>query len=188
MERSAFRYSQNQQGDAPMPYNHSYLSDECLAFMNNQLSFRRAVAGDAETLSLLICENAGAMLAPYYTQQQWATFIKYYEPGALAGKIDRQVVFCAEIQGEIVATVALDGDFVLGFYTRLSYMGQGIGTLVIQHLEAYALAHNIKQIQLAASPVGLRFYYKHGWEKVKDMTIFYDGVGFEETLMLKKLG
>jgi len=155
--------------------------------MKNELTIRRAFECDAEELSQLICENAKAMLAPHYSKEQWDIFITYYSPEVIREKINRQIVFCCELKGKIVGSVALDNDFVVGFYTHLEYLHQGIGTALMNHLEAFASEKSLKEIQLAASPVGLNFYIKNGWKKVKDITIDYYGVGFEETLMVKRL-
>lgn len=148
---------------------------------------RRAIESDAEELSGMICENAKALLSPHYTKEQWDIFITYYSPEVVRKKISQQIVFCAELNGEIVGSVALDNDFVVGFYTRLDYLNQGIGAKMMKHLERFALENNLKVIQLAASPEGLKFYFKNGWEKVKDIIIDHYGVGFEETLMKKNL-
>jgi GNAT superfamily N-acetyltransferase len=155
--------------------------------MKNEISIRRALESDADVLSRMICENATAMLAPHYTKEQWDVFITYYSPEIIRNKIGQQIVFCSEINGEIVGSVALDNDFVVGFYTRLEYLNQGIGAAMMSHLEAFALENNLKEIRLAASPVALKFYFKNGWEKVKDIIMNHYGVGFEETLMVKKL-
>ncbi|MBC9911546.1 GNAT family N-acetyltransferase [Chitinophaga varians] len=149
---------------------------------------RAASPLDSKQLSDLICENAEALLKPHYSREQWDIFIKYYSEQTMAEKIRQQTIFCAEANGEMVGTVALDGDFVVGFYTRLQQVNQGIGKQLMSHLENYARTRGIETLQLAASPAGLAFYYKNGWEKVKDFTVYHYGVGFEETLMTKKLG
>ncbi|MGY3211848.1 GNAT family N-acetyltransferase [Mucilaginibacter sp. HD30] len=151
------------------------------------LQTRRAEQADAKILSDLICETAHALLRPHYTEQQWAIFIKYYSEQVLKEKIAKQVVFCA-VQGDVIlGTAALDGNFVVGFYTRLQYINQGIGKFIMSSLESYAESQGLSELQLAASPEGLSFYYKNGWEKVKDFTVEHYGVGFDETLMTKKL-
>ncbi|SEW52757.1 GNAT family N-acetyltransferase [Chitinophaga arvensicola] len=151
------------------------------------IQIRRAQLTDAAALSELICENAQQLLKPHYSEAQWTIFIQYYSIAVLREKISKQVVFCAEKDGVIVGTVALDGDFVVGFYTRLQQVNQGIGKLLMAHLEAYALSNGLTTLQLAASPEGLAFYAKNGWQYVKDYTFEYYGVGFEETLMQKPL-
>ena len=152
-----------------------------------EITIRRAIESDAAELSQMIFDNAKTTLAPYYTEQQWNIFIKYYSTEALRNKIRQQIIFCADLDGVIVGSIGLDCDFVVGFYTHLNYLNQGIGTIMMKHVEAVALDKNLKEIHLAASPVGLKFYLKNGWRKVKNIIIDHYGVGFEETLMAKKL-
>ncbi|MBO9728552.1 MAG: GNAT family N-acetyltransferase [Chitinophaga sp.] len=149
------------------------------------LHIRNAQISDAEQLSEMIYENTHAMLKPHYNQLQWETFVRYYSVPVLREKISAQAVFCAEINNKIVGTIALDGDFVVGFYTRLENMRQGIGKLLMDHLESYAASLGLTELQLGASPEGLAFYYKNGWQKVRDFTIYHYNVGYEETLMSK---
>lgn len=153
----------------------------------SSIHIRRAQLSDAGQLSDLICENAQKLLKPHYNNEQWDIFIRYYSEQVLSEKIASQTVFCAERDGEIVGTVALDGDFVVGFYTRVQNVNQGIGKQLMTHLELYAQNNGLNTLQLAASPEGLAFYYKNGWQKVKDFTIEHYGVGFEETLMNKRI-
>lgn len=122
-----------------------------------------------------------------YSTVRLSSFIKYYAEEVLAEKIIRQVVFIAERDGVILGTIALEHDFVVGFYTRLQNTNQGIGRLLMTHLETYAKKQGLTQLQLAASPEGVAFYNKVGWKKIKDFTIEYYGVDFEETLMAKEI-
>jgi GNAT superfamily N-acetyltransferase len=156
--------------------------------MVDQIKIRAAVDSDAEVLSQMICENAEAMLTPYYTGEQWAIFVKHYSVNRMRRKIAGQNVFCAELEGLIVGTVALDKDFVLGFYTRLQYFNRGIGKMLMGYLEKFAIEKGLTEIRLTSSPEGLAFYNKTGWTKIKDVVMEYYGVGFDETLMVKKIG
>ncbi len=151
------------------------------------ISIRRANLNDAENLSLLILENAKAILLPYYSNEQWTVFVQYYSPEIMREKIATQCVFCAEKEGQTVGTIALNQDFVVGFYTQLSHLKQGIGTKLLHFLEKFALENGFKSLQLAASPEGVGFYTKNGWTKVKEMDFEYLGVHFLETLMVKEL-
>lgn len=153
----------------------------------SSIHIRTAQLSDAKQLSDLICENAEKLLKPHYNTEQWNIFIKYYSAQVLSEKIANQTVFCAERDGQIIGTAALDGDFVVGFYTRLQYVNQGIGKQLMTYLETYAKSKGLTTLQLAASPEGLAFYYKNGWQKVKDFTIEHYGVGFDETLMSKQI-
>lgn len=151
------------------------------------INIREANQNDAKNLSEMICENANMILKPFYNDMQWTVFIKYYSEEVLLQKMETQTIFCAEIDGSIVGTIALYGDFVVGFYTKISHLKKGIGSLLMIHLENHARENGLKTLQLAASPVGVDFYLKNGWKKIKDFNISYLGVDFEETLMKKEL-
>jgi GNAT superfamily N-acetyltransferase len=155
--------------------------------MTGEIKIRPAYDRDANKLSEMICENARAILLPHYDEKQRTIFIQYYSPEVMREKISRQFVFCAELDGQIIGTIALDKDFVVGFYTRLQNVNQGIGKTMMKFLEDFALMKGLKKIQLAASPEGLSFYHKNGWKKVRDIIIEHYGVGFRETLMVKEL-
>jgi N-acetylglutamate synthase-like GNAT family acetyltransferase len=148
---------------------------------------RNAKTADAKELSELILENAQQILKPHYNEQQWNVFTQYYSIEIVKEKIEKQSVFCAIQDKKIIGTIALDDDFVVGFYTRFENLKQGIGKILMKHLEDYAKTNGLQKLQLAASPEGLAFYYKKGWQKEKDISIKYFGIEFEETLMFKEL-
>lgn len=100
-----------------------------------EIVIRRASNNDAGELSQMIRDNASKMLAPYYTRQQWDIFNTYYSIEAMRTKIKEQIIFCAELNNQIVASVGIDKDTVVGFYTRLGYLNQGIGTKILKHAE-----------------------------------------------------
>ncbi|MBL7727749.1 MAG: GNAT family N-acetyltransferase [Dinghuibacter sp.] len=152
-----------------------------------ELNIREAVAGDARAISELVNENALAILRPHYSDEQWEVFIRYYSEQAVLDKIATQTFFCGTMNDQIVGTIALDGNFVVGFYTRVSHLKQGIGKTMMHHLEQFARNAGITELQLAASPEGVPFYLHNGWEKVNNLVMVYLGVGFEETLMKKQL-
>jgi GNAT superfamily N-acetyltransferase len=151
------------------------------------VSIRAADLADAEELSQLVAENALALLRQHYSDTQWHAFISYYSVEVIRKNIRTQQVFCAIHAHEIIGTIALDKDFVVGFYTRMRNLGQGIGTLLMSYVEQVAKQQGFTEIQLAASPAALSFYYKNGWLKVGDILPHYAGVEFEETLMVKRI-
>jgi GNAT superfamily N-acetyltransferase len=168
-----------------MPLYNDNLMKERLN-MNKPL-IRRATQTDAKALSELIVENAAELLRSYYSDEQWEVFIKYYSVEILAEKISSQIIFVAESGNSIVGTIALNDDLVVGFYTRLDFVNNGIGSLLMRYLEDFALSEGIMTLQLASSPLGLTFYLRKGWQRVRDLSVDHYGVTFEETLMIKKL-
>ena len=136
-------------------------------------------------ISALVLSNAGKTLQQYYSPIQWEVFQTYYSIEAVLKKLETQVVFCGEFNDVMVGTVAIEQGFVLGFYTHVDYLGLGIGTRLMQYLEKYCSEVGNNQLELAASPVGVAYYLKHGWETVGEEDFYYEGVLFRETRMRK---
>lgn len=155
--------------------------------MNTKMTIRLATDNDALEISKLILDNAEILLKPYYSKEQFAVFTNYYSEEVVRKKIESYDFFCAELQSIIVGTIALDVDFVVGFYTHPKFTHQGIGKTLLNYLENFAKNKGLEKIKLASSPVGVHFYLKYNWRTIRDEIIEYYGVGFEETIMEKVL-
>jgi GNAT superfamily N-acetyltransferase len=148
-----------------------------------EINIRRAEPADAEILCRLISENAEKTLRRHYSDLQFATFLEYYSEKNWPEKFEKREIFCA-VEGEkIVGTIALEGNWVVGFYTDAEFLGRGIGQKMIRFLEKFAREKNLKKLRLTASPAALDFYLKNGFRKKKDVLWSYKNVDFEETLM-----
>ncbi len=155
--------------------------------MQSEIIVRKAETKDAASISKLVLENAKATLFEYYSPEQWNVFVKYYDEAAVGKKLETHTFFCAELNHEMAGVIGLDRNWVVGFYTKATLLKRGIGTLLMNHLEAYARENGISRLKLASSPVGLEYYYKKGWTKIKEAKLKYLGVTFDETLMEKIL-
>lgn len=155
--------------------------------MSPPILIRPARLHDAKELSELIFQNASKILRTYYSDLQWNAFMSFYSIEAIRNKITTQQVFCAIQSSTIVGTIALEQDFVVGFYTRVQNLNQGIGKLLMNHIVLTAQQQGLAQIQLAASPAAQTFYEKQGWQMVHPIFPKYANVEFEETLMRKSL-
>ncbi len=76
-----------------------------------------------------------------------------------------ETLFLAEEDGEAVGTAMIgvpDGkvDFVFILPNR---MGQGIGRMLLQHLDEVARTHGIQKLELMATLNAAPFYRKHGY-------------------------
>lgn len=155
--------------------------------MISPLTIRLATSTDADVLSKLILNNAKLFLKPYYSTQQWDVFENYYSVETVEQKILTQKVFCAILNGNIVGTIALDKNYVVGFYTHIDAVKKGVGSTLLHFIENEAKAIGISELFLASSPVGVLFYQKHEWQIVEEIAIEYIGVPFIETIMKKQL-
>lgn len=148
---------------------------------------RRATQADAAALSALICDNAQLTLAAHYSELQMQIFLRYYDLESVQQNLKKQTIFCAERDGQIIGSVGLIDNFIVGFYTHINFMGQGVGSQLMRHLHAYALSIGVKQLRLSASPAAVEFYLKLGYQIVEQIKPLYLGVAFDETLMAIEL-
>ena len=155
--------------------------------MNSTLIIERAILDDAAEISDLIINNTTFYLKPHYSDAQWSIFKRYYSIETIQQKILKQQMFCAKLEAKIVGTIALDHDYIVGFYTHVDYAKKGIGSKLLSYIEKEALAIGHFEIYLASSPVGVDFYLKFGWQIVEELAIDYLGVPFVETVMKKQL-
>lgn len=155
--------------------------------MNITATIERVSLNDAVEISDLIINNASLYLRSHYSDAQWSIFKSYYSIETIRQKIQKQQMFCAKLGSVIVGTIALDQDYIVGFYTHVAYVNKGIGSKLLRYIENEAQQIGHPEIYLASSPVGLDFYLKFGWQIVEELEIDYLGVPFVETIMKKRL-
>jgi GNAT superfamily N-acetyltransferase len=146
----------------------------------------RVSINKASEISDLIINNASFYLKPHYSDVQWSVFKSYYSIEIIQQKIQKQQMFCAKLENLIVGTIALDQDYIVGFYTHVDYANKGIGSKLLSYIEKEAQQIGHSEIYLASSPVGVDFYLKFGWQIVEELEIDYLGVHFLETVMKKR--
>ncbi len=156
--------------------------------MLDEMVIRRVELAEAEELSRMICENGLFTLGPYYSVAQMEVFQRLYSPDAVAALCQNALLLCGDYRGELTGSIALEEDWIVGFYTAKNYLGQGVGTALIEHVEAFAKGRKILALQLESSPAGLGFYLKHGWTRGAAVKVVHHGVIFHETHMTKVLG
>lgn len=155
--------------------------------MNSTPTIEKVTLNDAAEISDLIIKNASFYLKPHYSDAQWGIFKNYYSVESIQQKILHQQMFCAKLGIVIVGTIALDQDYIVGFYIHVAYANKGIGSKLLRYIEKEAQEIGHAEIYLASSPVGFDFYLKFGWQLVEELEIDYLGVPFVETIMKKRL-
>jgi predicted N-acetyltransferase YhbS len=155
--------------------------------INSSPTIERVTLNDAAEISNLIINNASFYLRPHYSDEQWSIFKSYYSIETMQQKILKQQMFCAKLGNAIVGTIALNHDYIVGFYTHIDYTNKGIGAKLLSFIEKEANDLGYSEIYLASSPVGVDFYLKFGWQVVEELAIDYLGVPFVETIMKKQL-
>jgi GNAT superfamily N-acetyltransferase len=151
------------------------------------ITIRIATERDARAISALIRRNADAVLAKEYSSAQLAAWKRYNTPVRFRERMKSRTTFGAYRAGRLCGTIALEGTELVAFYISPSWRGQGIGKLLLAHLESFAISNGIKSLSLTSSPSATTFYLQHGWKTKRSVVLSMRGVDFEETSMTKQL-
>lgn len=155
--------------------------------MNPPTSIRQATEKDARALSGLIRRNADAVLSAHYSREQLSAWKRFNTPARIRQRLPERTTFCAFRAGRLCATIGLEGSELVGLYVSRTSRGQGLGKLLLAHLESVAATQGLTRLHLTSTPAALDFYLRNGWRCGKTVVLKIFGVDFEETFMSKRL-
>lgn len=130
---------------------------------------------DAERLSRLILQNLRQVNIRDYSRDGIEALVPFYTPAALIDKArDHLMIVCLR-GGALVGTASLDGPKVRNVFVDIDMHGQGIGRLLMAHIESCARENHVTRLYLHAGPSALGFYTKLGYETVERIEREVDG-------------
>ncbi|MEL6134042.1 MAG: GNAT family N-acetyltransferase [Bacteroidota bacterium] len=148
---------------------------------------KMATPNEAQMVSELIHQGVDMLEDKSYTPAQLAAWKKINTPEAIAESLQQRRIFCAFEGDELVGTVGLEGNELVGLYIKPSRKQQGIGGMLLVHLEQYAAAHQIPELKLTSIPSAKAYYQHKGFHISREVLTVVDGVEFPETEMVKRL-
>lgn len=151
------------------------------------IEIRKAQLGDARRISYLIQKNAEKVTQNNYSAAQIRAWKKANTPKAIEQKLKERIVFCAFQGNQLVGTIGLIENEIVGLYVSYSKRGYGIGGKLLRYLENYVRTKHILELELTATPAGLPFYAHHGYIPHESVIVTIHGVDFPETKMKKQL-
>ena len=152
-----------------------------------ELLIRPSQITDARRISYLIQRTTERVTENGYSPQQIEVWKKANTPGAIHRQMEQRSIFCAFIGKQLVGTIALQDDELVGLYVSYSQRGHGIGRLLVKYLEKEALQRGLTSLHLCATPSAKVFYERCGYQAQKPVTVRIQGIAFEETHMEKAL-
>ncbi len=145
---------------------------------------RKAVAKDAKRISYLI-QKVTDKNPNKYSEEQISAWKRYNTPSEIKRQLHNRVIFCAFKNARLIGTIALKDNRILGFYVSYTIRKNGVGTQLLEYLEAYALKLNLNTLQLTSTPSAFEFYKKRGYKVKKKVNLSIYGVDYPETEMEK---
>ncbi len=75
----------------------------------------------------------------------------------------KRVFLVAVAENKVIGTATLERDYVGSVFVHPTWHHQGVGTRLMQEIEAIARKNGIRQLQLGASITAVNFYVKLGF-------------------------
>lgn len=150
------------------------------------MELRKATKEDAPLISKLI--RISTELNPNnYSKEQQAAWIEYNTTARTEKYLKDRDIYCAFQNGELIGTIALKGNEVLGFYVDFNRRGQGVGSILLSYLEEKAIEKKLVELYLSSTPSAEKFYKSKGFVPVRVIVVSIFGVDYPEVEMKKVL-
>lgn len=130
------------------------------------IPIRPATETDARTIAALIQRTLRVSNAADYSVAEISRVFAGFSAGHVMERIRRQDVFVAEIDGEIVATVGYADGELWALFVAPERQRLGLGSMLVDHIEAHARKRGRRQLGLAASRTGVEFYERLGYRRL----------------------
>lgn len=150
---------------------------------------RPAQVTDAPELRQLFYDTVHRVNCKDYSAAQldaWAPPL--HEPNSWQPRFSAQWTFVAEQASKLVGFCELDRDgHIGGFYCHFQHQRQGIGSLLLKHLEVTALCHDMDRLYTEASITAKPFFERYEFQVTKPQTVERHGIILRNFCMEKQL-
>jgi len=125
--------------------------------------------GDASNVSQLIIDNLMLVNSRDYGEEAARQLARFYSPQLLLEYAQDGYMYVAVEHSMIIGTAALDQDRVRNVFVRIGHHQQGIGKILMQHIEDIARQQGKVRLGLRASVSAVVFYQKLGYAIMEEI-------------------
>jgi GNAT superfamily N-acetyltransferase len=143
--------------------------------------------GDASDVSQLIIDNLMLVNSRDYGEEAARQLASFYSPQLLLEYAQNGNMYVAVEHSRIIGTAALDQDRVRNVFVRIDHHQQGIGKILMQHIEDIARQQGKVRLALRASVSAVVFYQKLGYAIVEEVEERIGGAVIKVVEMAKTL-
>ncbi len=152
--------------------------------MSSSLKIRRARIKDAKEISVLRKNTIKKVNGPDLSKKEIDYLMERNKTDRIRDKIKEREMFCLIDKNKITGTVDLHDTEIGSVYVHHNSVKKGLGTILMNFIENYALSKGIKLVHLKAAEQAKGFYLKRGYKLIK--RVKYDS-GLTNFIMEKKL-
>lgn len=129
---------------------------------------RQATPTDVEEISAVVLRCLRETNARYYPAAIMASVIENFSPEKIAARLIDRVVLVAIVEGMIIGTASLHGNWVRSVFVRPDRQGQGIGARLMAAIEECADTQAVGQLFVPSSINAEGFYRRLGFAHLRD--------------------
>ncbi|MCB0663015.1 MAG: GNAT family N-acetyltransferase [Saprospiraceae bacterium] len=153
----------------------------------DRIIIQKAKASDSFAISKILSANTLDGNTNDYSITQRQVWLKYTSVEKIRERILSRPTFCAFGMGQILGTIAIEKNEIVGLYVDPFFHKKGIGSQLLLFIEKFAKSLGLETVSLTATPNSESFYVKKGYQKVGMENIIVDKVIFPEMRMIKML-
>lgn len=153
----------------------------------SDIVIRRFESGDATDVSRLIIDNLMQVNIVDYGEAAVEQLAIFYAPEWILRYAQSCETYVAEVGSEIIGTASLDRERVRSVFVRTDRHKQGIGKLLMRHVEETARRRNFTRVDLLANVGAVDFYRSLGYTRGEDREIEVGEVRITVVAMEKAL-
>jgi GNAT superfamily N-acetyltransferase len=129
------------------------------------VEIREFLPQDAAAVSGIIRSTLRVTNGADYSPEILEPLIEYFSPEKVLQLAGERMCLVAEIDAQIVGTVALENSELQTFFVRPDFQRKHVGTFLLKNIERFARGSRIKKITVFSSLTAVSFYEKMGYRK-----------------------
>lgn len=130
------------------------------------ISIEIAQAGDAERLSTLIQRVIRVSNAKDYGTKSAEITALNFSTERMVVRLQGQHILMCVYEGKLVGTASIREDYVKSLFVDPDWQHNGIGALLLEAIEAYALDCGLKDLFVHSSITAREFYLAKGYQEI----------------------
>lgn len=154
----------------------------------SRVHIREFKVQDATNVSSLIRRTMKISNSSDYPIERLEPLMDYFSPVKILQLCEERSCFVAEFgegkQKALIGTAAIEADELLTFFVNPDFQRRGIGTKLLEAVEAVARANHLTSLNCEASLTAVSFYLKNGFIRTG---VVKDGTAGQQIGMIKSL-
>ena len=136
---------------------------------SKNISIRKFKSIDSSKLFEIIKKNLIEINSKDYSKEIIDGMCSRFVPERMIENAKKRDIYVAELNGELIGTASLENNVIYGVFVDVNYHGCGIGRKLMSVIEDNAKEKSVNLVQVPSSITSQNFYYKLGYNYVKEV-------------------